>query len=63
MIIRYLVLSIFGALLSGVWALLAGFDLWAVFGFYALGGSLSMIAAVSAVFYWSPHHQPTMMAA
>lgn len=63
MMIGYLTLGILGAVLSGAWALMSGFGLVAAVGFYVLGGSLVMGAAVCAVLCSHLAQQPKLIAA
>ena len=60
MIIGYLALGILGALLTSAWAAVSGFGLLAILGFYMLGGSLSMAAAICAALYLRPLHEPSL---
>lgn len=63
MVIGYLALGILGALVSAIWALMAGYGLLAAFGFYVLGGSLALTAAACAAAFTHPVHRQKLIAA
>jgi hypothetical protein len=63
MIMGYLALGIFGAIFASVWAFLAGFGIMAVFGFYLLGGTLTMMMAIAAAMCCAAAQQHGMMTA
>lgn len=58
--IGYLAFSILGAVFSSIWAVLSGFSFLAVFGFYVMGGMLSMMVLVGAALCWHLAQNPNM---
>jgi len=62
MVLGYLILGIFGAVASSIFAVLAGYSLLAAAGFYILGGVLTSVVIVCAGLCYQTLSQPSFPA-